>query len=60
MKFDELKIILKRLFNEYVDTFKENLIALVLSIIAGSTSDSLVIRSCCKKIFIDQDELLLG
>ena len=39
MKFDELKIILKRLFNEYVKTFKENLIALVLSIIvAGSTS----------------------
>ena len=40
MKFEELKIILKRLFKEYVKKhFKRIIIALILSlIVAGSTS----------------------
>ena len=58
MKFDELKIILKRLFNEYVKIhLKKILIALVLSIIvAGSTSGiAWLLDPAVKKIFIDQD-----
>jgi len=59
MKFKELKIILLRLFNEYVKKhLKKILIALVLSIIvAGSTSGiAWLLDPAVKKIFIDQDE----
>ena len=59
MKFEELKIILLRLFREYVKKhLKRILIALVLSIIvAGSTSGiAWLLDPAVKKIFIDQDE----
>ena len=61
MKFDELKIILKRLFREYVRKHvKRILIALILSIIvAGSTSGiAWLLDPAVKKIFIDQDRTL--
>ena len=59
MKFEELKIILIRLYKEYVKKhLKKILIALVLSIIvAGSTSGiAWLLDPAVKKIFIDQDE----
>ena len=60
MKFDELKIILKRLFKEYVRKhLKRILIALVLSIIvAGSTSGiAWLLDPAVKKIFIEQNKV---
>ena len=59
MKFEELKIILRRLYIEYVKKhLKRILIALILSIIvAGSTSGiAWLLDPAVKKIFIDQDE----
>ena len=59
MKFEELKIILRRLYREYVKKhLKKILIALVLSIIvAGSTSGiAWLLDPAVKKIFIDQDK----
>ena len=59
MKFEELKIILRRLYIEYVRKhLKKILIALILSIIvAGSTSGiAWLLDPAVKKIFIDQDE----
>ena len=58
MKFQELKIILKRLFNEYVrGHFKKILIALILSIIVASSTSGIawLLDPAVKKIFIEQD-----
>ena len=60
MKFEELKIILKRLFKEYVQKHtKRILIALVLSlVVAGSTSGiAWLLDPAVKKIFIEQDKV---
>ncbi len=60
MKFDELKIILKRLYHEYVKKhIRRILVALVLSIIvAGSTSGiAWLLDPAVKKIFIEQDKV---
>ena len=60
MKFEELKIILKRLFKEYVHKhLKKILIALFLSIIvAGSTSGiAWLLDPAVKKIFIEQNKI---
>tara|TARA_E500000178_G_C16999319_1_gene744859 strand:+ start:441 stop:2183 length:1743 start_codon:yes stop_codon:yes gene_type:complete len=60
MKFDELKIILRRLFKEYVKKhIKKILVALILSlIVAGSTSGiAWLLDPAVKKIFIEQDKV---
>ena len=60
MKFSELKIILKRLFRDYVKAhIKKILLALVLSIIvAGSTSGiAWLLDPAVKKIFIEQNKV---
>ena len=60
MKFDELKIILKRLYKEYVKKhLKRIFIALILSIIvAGSTSGiAWLLDPAVKKIFIEQNKV---
>ena len=60
MKFDELKIILIRLYKEYVKKhLKKILIALVLSlIVAGSTSSiAWLLDPAVKKIFIEQNKV---
>ena len=60
MKFEELKIILKRLFKEYVKKhFKRIIIALILSlIVAGSTSGiAWLLDPAVKKIFIEQNQV---
>ena len=61
MELKELKIILKRLYVDYVTKhFKRILLALVLSlIVAGSTSATAwLLDPAVKKIFIDQDKTL--
>jgi ATP-binding cassette, subfamily B, bacterial MsbA len=58
MKFQELKIILRRLFNEYVrGHFKKIFIALILSIIVASSTSGIawLLDPAVKKIFIEQD-----
>ena len=60
MKFEELKIILKRLYKEYVKKhLKRIFIALILSIIvAGSTSGiAWLLDPAVKKIFIEQNKV---
>ena len=60
MEFQELKFLIKKLFNNYVKKhIKRILIALVLSIlVAGSTSGiAWLLDPAVKKIFIDQDQL---
>ena len=60
MKFDELKIILKRLFGEYVKKhLKRVFLALVLSlIVAGSTSGiAWLLDPAVKKIFVEQNKV---
>ena len=60
MKFEELKIILKRLFKEYVRKhLKRIFLALVLSIIvAGSTAGiAWLLDPAVKKIFIENNEV---
>ena len=60
MKFEELKIILKRLFKEYVRKhLKRIFLALVLSIIvAGSTAGiAWLLDPAVKKIFIEKNEV---
>ena len=60
MKFEELKIILKRLFKEYVRKhLKRIFLALILSIIvAGSTAGiAWLLDPAVKKIFIDKNEV---
>ncbi len=61
MKFEELKIILKRLYKEYVKKHLRRIIlALILSLlVAGSTSGiAWILDPAVKKIFIDQDRTL--
>ncbi len=61
MKFEELKLILIRLYKEYVRIhIKRILLALFLSIlVAGSTSATAwLLDPAVKKIFIDQDKTL--
>jgi ATP-binding cassette, subfamily B, bacterial MsbA len=61
MQFKELKLVLKRLYTEYVRKhLKRILIALVLSIVvAGSTSGiAWLLDPAVKKIFIDQNKTL--
>ncbi len=61
MKFEELKQIIKRLYQEHVKRyFKQIMIALVLSIlVAGSTSATAwLLDPAVKKIFIDQNQTL--
>jgi len=61
MKFQELKLILARIYKEYVKKhLRRILLALVLSIIvAGSTSAiAWLLDPAVKKIFIDQDKTL--
>ena len=60
MEFEELKFLLKKLFNEYVKKhIKRIVIALVLSIlVAGSTSGiAWLLDPAVKKIFIDRDQV---
>ena len=61
MNFQELKLLLIRLYKEYVKKhIKKILLALVLSlIVAGSTSATAwLLDPAVKKIFIDQDKTL--
>ncbi len=61
MKLNELIIILKRLYQEYIKKyFKRIILSLVLSlIVAGSTSATAwLLDPAVKKIFIDQDKTL--
>ncbi len=60
MKFDELKIILKRLYKEYVRKhIKRILIALVLSIIVAASTSGIawLLDPAVKKIFIEQNKV---
>ena len=60
MKFDELKIILKRLFKEYVRKhLKKIFIALVLSIIVAASTSGIawLLDPAVKKIFIEQNKV---
>ena len=60
MKFNELKIILKRLFKEYVKKhISRILIALVLSIIVALSTSGIawLLDPAVKKIFIDQNKV---
>ena len=61
MKFDELKIILKRLFSEYVRKhLSKILIALLLSLVVAASTSSIawLLDPAVKKIFIDKDKVL--
>ena len=60
MKFDELKIILRRLYIEYVKKhLKRILIALVLSLIVAASTSGIawLLDPAVKKIFIEQDKV---
>tara|TARA_B100000963_G_scaffold192203_1_gene167286 strand:- start:11651 stop:13393 length:1743 start_codon:yes stop_codon:yes gene_type:complete len=60
MKFDELKIILKRLYKEYVRKhIKKILIALVLSLIVAASTSGIawLLDPAVKKIFIEQNKV---
>ena len=60
MKFEELKILLKKLYNGYVKKhIKRILIALILSlVVAGSTSGiAWLLDPAVKKIFIEQNKI---
>ena len=60
MEFQELKILLKKLFNDYVKKhINRILVALVLSlVVAGSTSGiAWLLDPAVKKIFIEQDKV---
>jgi subfamily B ATP-binding cassette protein MsbA len=61
MKFNELIIILKRLYREYVKKhFKRILLALLLSLIVASSTSATawLLDPAVKKIFIDKDKTL--
>ena len=61
MKFDELIIIIKRLYREYVKKhFKRIILSLILSlVVAGSTaSTAWLLDPAVKKIFVEQDKTL--
>ena len=60
MKFDELKIILKRLYIEYVRKhLKKIFLALVLSLIVAASTSSIawLLDPAVKKIFIEQNKI---
>ncbi len=60
MKFEELKIILRRLYIEYVKKhLKRILIALVLSLIVAASTSGIawLLDPAVKKIFIEQDKV---
>ena len=60
MKFEELKIILKRLYKEYVRKHLNKIfIALVLSVIVAASTSSIawLLDPAVKKIFIEQNKL---
>ena len=60
MNFEELKIILKRLYKEYVKKhFKKILLALVLSIIVATSTSAIawLLDPAVKKIFIEQNKV---
>ena len=60
MEFQELKFLIKKLFNQYVKKhIKRIIVALLLSIlVAGSTSAiAWLLDPAVKKIFIEQDKL---
>ena len=61
MKFDELKIILKRLFSEYVRKHLSRILtALLLSLVVAASTSSIawLLDPAVKKIFIDKDKVL--
>ena len=61
MKFDELKIILKRLFSEYVRKHLSKILtALLLSLVVAASTSSIawLLDPAVKKIFIDKDKVL--
>ena len=61
MKFEELKIILKRLYLEYVKNYLSKIfLALVLSIIVALSTSSIawLLDPAVKKIFIEKDKVL--
>ena len=61
MKFQELKIILKRLYKTYISShIKKILIALILSIIVAGTTAAIawLLDPAVKKIFIEKDRTL--
>ena len=60
MKFEELKLILKRLFHEYVKKHLNRIfIALILSIIVAASTSGIawLLDPAVKKIFIEQDKM---
>ena len=60
MKFDELKVILKRMYREYVKKhIKRILISLALSLVVATSTSSIawLLDPAVKKIFIEQDKL---
>ena len=60
MQFQELKILLKKLFKEYVRKhLKKILIALVLSIIVAASTSGIawLLDPAVKKIFIEQNKI---
>ncbi len=60
MKFEELKIILRRLYKEYVKKhLKRILIALVLSLVVAASTSGIawLLDPAVKKIFIEQDKV---
>ena len=60
MKFEELKLILKRLFHEYVKKHLNRIfIALILSIIVAASTAGIawLLDPAVKKIFIEQNKI---
>jgi ATP-binding cassette, subfamily B, bacterial MsbA len=60
MKFEELKVLLKRLFNGYVKKhLKRILVALVLSLVVAASTSGIawLLDPAVKKIFIEQNKL---
>ena len=60
MKFEELKIILKRLYREYIKKhLKKILIALILSLIVAASTSGIawLLDPAVKKIFIEQNKV---
>ena len=60
MKFEELKIILKRLYREYIKKhLKRILIALILSLIVAASTSGIawLLDPAVKKIFIEQNKV---
>ena len=61
MEFTEIKITLKRLFNEYVKKYlKQIFVALILSLLVGASTSATawLLDPAIKKIFIEKDRTL--